>query len=728
VPPFEIPSCSVSLFVSRYRQSVSPGTDITKGIAVPPSPAPSAALRHQELSTPVAVIPRTPATNHNLSTNVHSSQHADSASTRHQSASETSLLPVEIDRGTARTLPISAHDFSFNATDNDARLGSGRLTPELDATIDGQYLGPSSAQSFLGKALQRHEREAMQNPVTSRDTHVETETSTLSFGDVRVRQPDIAKFAWPEYRTATILLERFFEFASPTYRYMHEPSMQDWLERMYNKADVPIATQACILLIFASACVFTVDRYGDLVDADHQGWDSSEMYYQKAEALLSQETGPPRLESVQARFAAVQYLLSSSRPNKALFTFGTMITLMQTLGIHRKQSEKAGGSEIDSIVVEVRRRLFWCAFTLDKYLSIVMGRSPLLHVDFTNQALPMIVNDEDLTLEGVRQQKPAHSRDSLLHATRAHVEIGLILARASQEQNRLPTTTGRIHVEAAVRGRQDIRDWQSKLTPMMSGAIHPGSLIPCFRRQHGILTLARLHAIMFVTRPLLLRDLSNDLSKPEVRQYRDHLSSCICAARETVESIIGSARYRVLYPAFWFSQYVAFSAISIIHIYVIQLSRKRIPANLFDPASYEGSPMHIKALYELALAGQGCLTEAGVNCAPVWRYGPILESLSAQTSRYITSQVNDLAHQNSESVPQIAYSSTNSRVEQPASQVDQASTNTPHDFAIPSLEMDATWTSGYESLWDNLVAGDITENNLTMDFWPQFDNLPIGMS
>jgi hypothetical protein len=39
--------------------------------------------------------------------------------------------------------------------------------------------------------------------------------------------------------------------------------------------------------------------------------------------------------------------------------------------------------------------------------------------------------------------------------------------------------------------------------------------------------------------------------------------------------------------------------------------------------------------------------------------------------------------------------------------------------------MDATWTSGYESLWDDLMTGNI--ENLTMDFWPQFDNLPIGM-
>jgi hypothetical protein len=81
--------------------------------------------------------------------------------------------------------------------------------------------------------------------------------------------------------------------------------VSDWLERIYNKSDVPVVAQACILFMFASASVFAVDRSGDTVDANSQGWELSEIYYQKAEALLAEGTSPPRLESVQARFDAV---------------------------------------------------------------------------------------------------------------------------------------------------------------------------------------------------------------------------------------------------------------------------------------------------------------------------------------------------------------------------------------------------------------------------------------
>ncbi|KAH0365343.1 hypothetical protein KCU65_g6106, partial [Aureobasidium melanogenum] len=510
---------------------------------------------------------------------------------------------------------------------------------------------------------------------------------------------------------------------------MHEPTIHRWLDQIYDKADVPIPAQACVLLIFASAAVFTINSDGDTIDASHQGWQSSEMYFRKAEMLLSTENGPPRLESVQARFAAVQYLLSSSRPNKALFTFGTMVQLMQAVGMHRKTVERSGSSALDSITVHMHRRLFWCAFTLDKYLSITMGRMPLLHIDDTNQALPMAVNDEDLSSEGVQQQTSKYGRDCLLHATVAHTEIGIILARASQEQNRLPSVTERSHVEAAIRRGLEVQDWQSRLPPILSGAIHPSSLIPCFRRQHSILTLARLHAIMFITRPLLLRDLSTSLPESEIQQYRDQLRACIRAARDVVDLINSSPRNRVLFPAFWFSQYIAFSAISIIHIYIIQLSRHRIPADLFGSALHEGNTMTVESLYQLAKVGQGHLAGAGLKSAPVWRYSPILESLSAQTGKHMSLRLSNRTHEVRASdapTSRMTQVSTDNNAYQIAHHTVQTGSDTPDDLVGPPLGTDVSWMNGHESLWGDLVAENIDENYLTMDFWPQFDNLPVG--
>ncbi|KAH0353417.1 hypothetical protein KCU83_g3336, partial [Aureobasidium melanogenum] len=652
-----------------------------------------------------------------------------------RSSRDVSLSRVEPEHETTVGSLASAHPSpnSDGVNRDETGLSAGQLLPcrrlpsEPNENMSGQYLGPSSAQSFLDQALRRS-GEAPSLLIQS-PSNVEIDMSTLSFGDAKVCQADIAQFAWPDRGIAIELLDRYFEFASPTYRYMHEPTMHRWLDRIYEKDDVPIAAQACVLLIFASAATFTIDSGGDTVDASNQGWQLSETYYQKAETLLSEETGPPRLESVQARFAAVQYLLSSSRPNKGLFTFGTMVQLMQAVGMHRKAVEKAGSSIPDSITVQMHRRLFWCAFTLDKYLSIIMGRMPLLHIDNTNQALPMVVNDEDLTSEGVRQHIPTYGRDCLLHATVAHIEIGITLARASQEQCRLPSVTERCHVEAAIRRGLEIHDWHARLPPILSGAVRPSSLIPCFRRQHSILTLARLHAIMFITRPLLLRDLSTDLREIEAQQYRDQLRTCIRAARDVVDLINSSSRNRVLFPAFWFSQYIAFSAISILHIYIIQLSRHRIPTDLFNTASHESDMMTVESLHQLAKVGQDHLAEAGLKSAPVWRYGPILESLSAQTGKYISLLRNSSTREVRASDAQMTRTTqlpNNSNAHQIANHMIQIEPDASDHFTGPPPGTDAMWMNGHESLWSDLMAENMDNNYLTMDFWPQFDNLPMA--
>ncbi|KAG9519271.1 putative RTA1 domain protein, partial [Aureobasidium melanogenum] len=706
-----------------------------RGIAVPPSPAPSGYLQHGTQASPTQISPAPPQSTDNGSSRTYHSipQYGGiGRSARRQSSRDVSPSRVEPEHETAVGSLASAHPSlnSGGVNRDETRVSTvqsipcRRLSSEPNETLNGQYLGPSSAQSFLDQALRRS-GEAPSLLIQS-PSNVEIDTSTLSFGDAKVCQADIAQFAWPDRGIAIQLLDRYFEFASPTYRYMHEPTMHRWLDRIYDKDDVSVATQACVLLIFASAAAFTIDSGGDTVDASSQGWQLSETYYQKAETLLSEETGPPRLESVQARFAAVQYLLSSSRPNKGLFTFGTMVQLMQAVGLHRKAVEKAGSSIPDPITVQMHRRLFWCAFTLDKYLSIIMGRMPLLHIDNTNQALPMVVNDEDLTSEGVRQHISTYGRDCLLHATVAHIEIGITLARASQEQCILPSVTERCHVEAAIHRGLDIHDWHSRLPPILSGVVHPSSLIPCFRRQHSILTLARLHAIMFVTRPLLLRDLSTDLQGTDAQQYRDQLRTCIRTARDVVDLINSSSRKRVLFPAFWFSQYIAFSAISIIHIYIIQLSRHRIPADLFSTASQESDMMTVESLYQLAKVGQGHLAEAGLKSAPVWRYGPILESLSAQTGKYLSLLRNSSTHELRSSdapMPRTIQLPNNSNAHQIANYITESVA--PGHVTGPQPGTDVLWMNGHETLWNDLMAENLDNNYLTMDFWPQFDNLPM---
>lgn len=121
----------------------------------------------------------------------------------------------------------------------------------------------------------------------------------------------------------------------------------------------------------------------------------SVLYYQAAERQLAQEKGTIRLTSIQARLTQCFYLLTQSRINHCWSLFGTVINLVLATGLNRnRRSDLTSG--LRKVESECRRRTFWCAYTLDVYLSVVLGRPRLLHDEDVDTELPSCIDDEDL--------------------------------------------------------------------------------------------------------------------------------------------------------------------------------------------------------------------------------------------------------------------------------------------------------------------------------------------
>lgn len=110
-----------------------------------------------------------------------------------------------------------------------------------------------------------------------------------------------------------------------------------------------------------------------------------------AEQQLAKESGPIRLASVQARLTQCYYLLTQSRVNHCWRTFGTVSQLCLATGLNRSTRSAAR-----SIEVECRCRTFWCAYTLDVHLSVVLGRPQLFHDEDIDAELPTDIEDDRL--------------------------------------------------------------------------------------------------------------------------------------------------------------------------------------------------------------------------------------------------------------------------------------------------------------------------------------------
>lgn len=104
--------------------------------------------------------------------------------------------------------------------------------------------------------------------------------------------------------------------------------------------------------------------------------------YAAADQQLTREIGEIRLTSVQARLAQCFYLLTQSRINRCWNLFSTTARLAIAAGLHRQTRQR---SVPDHIVSECRKRVFWCAYSLDVYLSAALGRPRLFHDENIDQ-------------------------------------------------------------------------------------------------------------------------------------------------------------------------------------------------------------------------------------------------------------------------------------------------------------------------------------------------------
>ncbi|KAL4974844.1 fungal-specific transcription factor domain-containing protein [Aspergillus desertorum] len=606
-------------------------------------------------------------------------------------------------------------------TESGSKTPHGLRLPEQrhPADVANQYWGPTSAHSFLGWAV----RDLPATPpdvvqASGRDSDRTSKASIFHFGDRVAPEVQLGEFEWPDRAEAEGLTRRYFEFACPTYRTLHQPTIEGAIHELYGEST---QFDGCRSAAGHTATMFRSDANGRITDADDSGWKTSELYFVKAEQLLSKEIGAPRLESAQARFLMVLYLLSSSRANKAWFTLGTTIQLMMALGLHSRRPRK--DNELDLVQRECRRRILWCSYTLDKYISVILGRPRLWHDEDLDEELPARVNDTDLLPTAIQSPK----RDCVMDAPEPYVVAGI--------SHRDQLNTVRALCES-------VAEWRAGLPPLLSGNIHPSSLVPIFQRQLTVLQLARYHLLMFITRPLLLRNYGRTWPDCEA-SYVHYLGACLTAARDAVEMVLTFVRDNQLFHAFWYSQYIAFNALSIIYIYLIQVRRGRIPpiSGSFNHETYSFS-LDESTLYRLSETAQRHLADAASRNALSWKYSAILQGLRRELERLgLGSPFAQASHEqteptnianmpsapNDDALPMTA-SSGYDQVRNPERMASDSGLAEPDGSNFMQFSgMPRSGDSFFvdprtEYLFDSLA----TDKDLTLDFWPQLDSLPIS--
>ncbi|KAJ5835545.1 hypothetical protein N7447_001571 [Penicillium robsamsonii] len=524
---------------------------------------------------------------------------------------------------------------------------SSRNSPEPGSTdFEGNYLGPSSGVSFLNRVWSRlHQDETTHYPNELQNESSQN-TAVFMFGDKPYSNPQEVEFTLPSLEKALELVGIYFDYTMVTYRFVHRGNVEEWTRQVYKNniglSNLPVgnmvARTAIVLMIIAVTTLFVEMKPGATPGGRGERLES-ERWYAASKYMSSLESGPPRLETIQARLGQCLYLLSSSRANECWYSFGTTVQIVTALGLHRKWPAKVSNNGCSSLELELRKRIFWSVYTLDKYLSIMFGRPRLLHDEDIDQELPNETNDEDLLEEDLTRR--TGSTDSMMIASVLHYRLGRILGDISRQLYSINTLSRDSPLETAIRLTSELEKWKETVPPLFN-SVHPTSLIPPLCRQSQVLQLAYSHAMIHVTRSFLLNDFTDLSRRPTIPHpmVNSHVQKCIRAAEDIMTMTDGLAHQGVLIQSFWFTHYVCFCAVLVVYIHTIQQHRKSLGRSSSASVSSVGSPDDsdkLRQLFSLAETCQQHLAEATRKNCPSRRYGIILEELRREVHRQIGS-------------------------------------------------------------------------------------------
>ncbi|RAH48976.1 Zn(II)2Cys6 transcription factor [Aspergillus brunneoviolaceus CBS 621.78] len=189
----------------------------------------------------------------------------------------------------------------------------------------------------------------------------------------------------PPRFVADFLVQIFFKYAQTNNFYVEEDWLKDKLNICYTDpsslSSKDAGTVCAILMVLAVGTQFAhmesatpVNRLSSnsaFADDHHFSEDDVGLtFYQFASKLLPDIIATASVRSVQACLLIGTYLLPLDTSGLCYTYFGLALKMAIQNGMHRKYS----GEGMSPRMVEIRNRVFWTAYTIEKRVSILHGR------------------------------------------------------------------------------------------------------------------------------------------------------------------------------------------------------------------------------------------------------------------------------------------------------------------------------------------------------------------
>jgi hypothetical protein len=288
------------------------------------------------------------------------------------------------------------------ATVGPASACGGELAVEfgllsLEGTSERKYVGESSGVHFgkiVGTILPREAQALpliaqLANPLKGGFgiEHRAEATSTASWSSIHHEPANI-----PTDEVANRLQESFFSHRWSSLPFLHRPT---FLKDHYQVV-LQSGTQADGASLFLAYMVFAIGA----IDLRRKNGNLSVTpldYFNTATSLyLSGLVERGNLETIQGLLLLSTFAINEPQILNAWMVSGLAMRLAIELGLHRNV-----GSEFTLFRSEMRKRVFWAAYVLDRNISITLGRPLSIQDKDINVELPLPLSDDALVMEDI---------------------------------------------------------------------------------------------------------------------------------------------------------------------------------------------------------------------------------------------------------------------------------------------------------------------------------------
>ncbi|KAF8463140.1 fungal-specific transcription factor domain-containing protein [Kalaharituber pfeilii] len=194
----------------------------------------------------------------------------------------------------------------------------------------------------------------------------------------------------------------FYSFSYPYLPIVHWPTFAKQLERMYDERDYRPTTGVLIQAhMMVAICYFqtgTRDRTASTTTSKRM--EKSFEHYHFSLTHFYSLLRSASIEDLQALCMIIQHIRSFPKPGASWFLARIVMSLAMELGLHRSSKKWHTHRRQNCIEDEMRKRVWWCIWTVETSLCAKLGRPMCLTEADYDIELPERVDDEYLTADG----------------------------------------------------------------------------------------------------------------------------------------------------------------------------------------------------------------------------------------------------------------------------------------------------------------------------------------